>query len=76
MGGADRVDLIEVACFHCGKPFDVCIRDYRGQRYCEKDCRELAIDPAAARQAADTSARRRSESGIAVVNKRSANGAA
>ena len=41
MGGADRVDLIEVACFHCGKLFEVCIRDYRGQRYCKKDCREL-----------------------------------
>jgi hypothetical protein len=41
MAGGDYLDLIEIACFHCGKAFAVCIHDYRGQRYCGPRCRQL-----------------------------------
>jgi hypothetical protein len=41
MVGGDQLDLVEIACFHCEKAFAVCIRDYRGQRYCSPRCREL-----------------------------------
>jgi hypothetical protein len=37
----DPVDLIEIACFQCGGLFHVCIRDYRGQGYYGRQCREL-----------------------------------
>jgi hypothetical protein len=41
MAGEDQLDLIEIACFYCHKAFAVCIRDYRGQRYCGRRCQEL-----------------------------------
>jgi hypothetical protein len=41
MAGEDQLDLIEIACFHCEKAFAVCIRDYRGHRYCGPRCQEL-----------------------------------
>lgn len=41
MASADPVDLIELRCFQCDSPWRVCPRDYRGQRYCGRECREL-----------------------------------
>ena len=41
MVAADPVDLIEIECFRCSVLFPVCVRDYRGQRYCGGECREL-----------------------------------
>jgi hypothetical protein len=39
---AHLVDLIEIVCFQCGRPFQICFGDYRGQRYClEGECQEL-----------------------------------
>jgi hypothetical protein len=43
MAGADPVDLIEIECFCCGERFHVCVRDYRGQRYCGIVCR-IAVE--------------------------------
>ena len=42
MARADPVELYEIACFHCGQTLQLCIRDYRGKRYClEGECRKL-----------------------------------
>jgi len=42
MARTGPVDLIEIACFQCGKPFQVCLGDYRGHRYCPQgECRKL-----------------------------------
>jgi hypothetical protein len=41
MAGADQLDLIEIACFEGGQAFDVGVHDCRGQRYCDRRCREL-----------------------------------
>ena len=42
MAGVDATDRYEIACFFCGRPFRVCVADFRGQRYClGGDCRKL-----------------------------------
>ena len=39
---AHLVDLIEIVCFHCGRPFQICFGDNRGQHYClDGECRKL-----------------------------------
>lgn len=41
MAEARLVDLMEIECFQCRRPFQVCMQDYRRQRYCGRECRKL-----------------------------------
>jgi hypothetical protein len=63
MPGADPVDLIEIECFHCGAPFHVCVRDYRGQRYCDTPVASWVTEPAVATPAGGTRTPQTGENG-------------
>jgi len=65
MAGADQLDLIEIACFECGKAFDVCIRDYRDSATAATGARSWVTGPASTKQGGGIRARRTDESDIA-----------